>query len=630
MKRHRYGMNLDEGIPLQSPEDFELLYLDLFPQVVKRLDAWLSKGDGPLLLGGQIGSGKTTLIQYALRTAARQPDVVLHFDQDSLNMDQGDFLAILLTGLIRTALQHPIDLDFCALPAELAGLSATDWQGLLDALATTVVSMAAFTQMRALRQNIAGHHEYIVSVSTELGQRIADCLGRPLWIFASGLDKFYPGSAAFLSMAEAIAILRRHKTLFEVNAAHLFATSSSPLHGMESLLIPAAAESDITELLCRRMGVYGEPIRQTLGLLAQWSGGNPRQAIRLLAHFEAVRHKPHRNLAEQIALAIRETTGDYFAAAPRPSAELIEHLAKSGKINPAWFSLPGDKETARSALYGNWFFLNAFGADGYWAITVNPLIRSAFSDALPTDAPEVRLLRDYAQEYGISAQGLGPSRWDEAKQTEKSGEQLLWEILASGVEHPIHTHLTETLDILGAALLSKDRADRTIIAFKNPDILEPARAYLLAKANSYEYQRCEHIRIVGNKSRHCVSELLAFLQQETDIYSVEFDGCWPVEQLDLLDKLRDGFLEKEMLWWIPFAALKTYLPHWIQLRQLFEVFVLEDELLGSLSTQDIEADLAFFEALAETQDSAEAGVVANLRKVLDYLRQTAEAKVGHG
>ena len=206
---------------------------------------------------------------------------------------------------------------------------------------------------------------------------------------------------------------------------------------------------------------------------------------------------------------------------------------------------------------------------------------------------------------------------------------MLWEFIASGVEQPIQTNLSETLDVLADALLSKDRADRAILAYKDDNLTEAARAYLFAKANSYEYQRCKHIVITGGPGMQPMTEIEAFLSEDTDIFSVEFAGKWENSQLEALDKQRDRFINHQMLWWIPFNDLKDYLPHWTQLRQLFELFVLEDELLGSISEEEVRADLAFFEDMADSEQSPEGNVLSNLKIVLEYLRNIRQG-VNHG
>lgn len=63
MKRKTFGINLDEGIPLVSQSDFELLHVDCFDDSYEKLTSWIKDSEQPLVIGGQIGSGKSTLIR---------------------------------------------------------------------------------------------------------------------------------------------------------------------------------------------------------------------------------------------------------------------------------------------------------------------------------------------------------------------------------------------------------------------------------------------------------------------------------------------------------------------------------------------------------------------------------------
>ncbi len=629
MKRNRSGINLDEGVPLVSKPEFELLYVPCFAEITAGLLAWIEVGERPLLVGGQIGSGKSTLINKAIQEVERAPDVTLHFDQATLNLDAGDFWGITLAGLIEAALTHGVDLTFCKLPAELGPYQGDDWQALLEELRPRSFSMSSFNDAMAMRKKVAENAPYMRTVIAEIGQRLEGALGRPLFLFVSGVDKFDPQSTAYFSMQDALAALAQFKTLYEVNAAHLFHKAGSPLAALERLFIPVLNQDELVSMLAKRMGVYAQPLGQELATIAHWSGGNPRQAIRLLDHFETARKKRKRTVAESLAWAIRESSSDFFAYSARPSTDLMNTVHRSATIKAVTFSLPGDKETALKALYGNWIFLGAPVAGDSWPVQVNPLVKSSFDRTNFPEDPETRLLRDYAAGSGISETGIGLHRLDPKTGHEKSGEQLLWEFIAAGVEQPLHTNLSETLDLLGDALLSTDRADRVLIAYRDAPAMAAARAYLFAKANSYEYQRCQHIMVTGGPEAQPLAEIASFLTAETDIFSIEFAGSWEPGQLEALDKLRDRFVNLQMLWWIPIDDLKRYLPCWTQLRQLFEILVLDDELLGSISAAEVQADLAFFADLVDHEKSSEANVVTNLKIVLDYL-QTSREGGNHG
>ena len=118
--------------------------------------------------------------------------------------------------------------------------------------------------------------------------------------------------------------------------------------------------------------------------------------------------------------------------------------------------------------------------EGIWNTSINPLVKGSVYKTIPPKDPEMHLLGEYAKATGISPTGLGPARLYAAGDA-KSGEEMLWECLSSGLEKPMHVNLTETLDILGSALLSADRDHRAILAFKDEGVAEAVRAYFFAK-----------------------------------------------------------------------------------------------------------------------------------------------------
>ena len=193
--------------------------------------------------------------------------------------------------------------------------------------------------------------------------------------------------------------------------------------------------------------------------------------------------------------------------------------------------------------------------------------------------------------------------------------------LLSAVELPVALNITEILDVISNALLSKQRTDRIIVAYENKDNFDAVYAYLQAKSNTYEYQVWRHVSIEGGANRSPLTEMLAFFtDQSIDIYSVELVGDFTVGQLAELNVRRDTFIDKQLIWWIPKPKLASYLIHWTQLRQLFKVFILEDDLSKTLKAEDIEADLNFMEDLVESEDTAAYSYVSNLKQVLTYIK----------
>ncbi|MGR3177102.1 MAG: hypothetical protein ACUZ8E_03485, partial [Candidatus Anammoxibacter sp.] len=292
MKINRFGINLDEGLALTG-ETLNKFYVPCFEDEPEKIIDWLKDNtiETPLLFGGQIGSGKSTLITKVFSEKSLKPDITLKFDKEGLNLDEGDFLSIVLSGFIKKALELKLDLSFSVLPSELFNLNADDWLGILNILCPEEFSMKSFKAKIAARKKITKEAKYIMETISKIGETLKENVKSPLFIFASGIDKYDTRSAAFWSLKSSIEILSNYKTMFEVNAVHLFLPdNTSPfLSNSEKVFIPTASDNDIIEILQKRMGIYAEPIKTELELITKWSGGNPRQAIRLLTHYQSTR-----------------------------------------------------------------------------------------------------------------------------------------------------------------------------------------------------------------------------------------------------------------------------------------------------------------------------------------------------
>ena len=632
MKLNRFGINLDEGLAL-TKETLYKFYVSCFEDNSRKVIDWLKDStiETPLLLlGGQIGSGKSTLITKVFTDKSLKPDITLKFDKEGLNLDEGDFLSIILSGFIKKAIEQSLDLSFSKLPSEIFKLKPDDWQGIVNILYPEKFSMKLFDKKILARKTIVKHSKYIVEVISKIGDALQNKTKVPLFIFASGIDKYYTGSAAFLSLESAIKILSNYKTMFEVNAVHLFLPDiTSPFSSnSEKVFIPTVRDNNIIEILNKRMGVYAGPIKKEFELITKWSGGNPRQAIRLLTHYQSARKNKTLDKTGRLANAIKRTTNDLFTYSSKPTFDLIRTILKDKKIESSLLNSLEYKDISKLALYGNWIFITQGSTNGSWPAIVNPLVKAFYKNEKSMMVePEQKLLSQYAEINEMSSSGLGFNMLEDDS-SKKSADKILQDYFSMGIEEPLTLKLTEILDIISAALLSNDRKDRIIVGFKDKKILNAARAYLFAKANSYEYQRFEHRTLLGGKDKEPIKKLEEILDLDTEIFSLEFAGKWTKRQLEILDKYRDNFIDYQMLWWIPLEKLKDYLPLWVQLRELFEFFVLEDELLGSLSVEDIESDLAFYDDLVETEESAEFLMVKNLKIVLEYLKQNKGGENG--
>lgn len=379
MKRNLSGINLDAGIHLQSDWELENLFIPCHEEQLQQLTAWLKTGNSPLLLGGQIGCGKSSLIRKAFRETEIAPDITLYFDQEGLNLSTGDFLRIVLAGFCECALKHQVDLASFALPNELATLAKDDWQGFLAILSPKQsFSMASFKEQVKLSEKLADNSVYIYKIIETFGTLIEQKMAKPLFIFASGIDKFESESPTYFTLKEILTLLLPYKTLFEMNAVHLFNLPKA-LSSVEKLFLVSITNEEVIKILTKRMGVYASVINTEMAILSQWAGGNPRQALRLLTHFETAKKNKNNNTLDSISVAIRSVNRDFFAYGKQPEPEIMQFVKDKNQIAATEFTLPGDKDTARLALYGNWFFITDYAKNGNWPAKVNPLVKSHFN-----------------------------------------------------------------------------------------------------------------------------------------------------------------------------------------------------------------------------------------------------------
>jgi len=624
MKLNKFGINIDEGLPLRG-EALQRIYEPCFAKEMLEVEKWINDTSNSfsMLLGGQIGSGKTTLLNKLFFEKKYEPFITINFDKESLNLDEGDFLSIVLAQFLSKANEESLNLSSLKIPFSLFGITDSNYKALSELLVPRYFSLESFEKKRTARKIITEKAEYFIELISRFAQHIFKEINKPFFIFVSGVDKFNSKSSAFYSLKSSLEILSKFKTLFETNAVHLFLSDEvTPFkNNPAKLFITTIDTENILNILTKRMGIYSQSAKEELELISKWSGGNPRQGIRILEHYLAFQKISKITKAEKITKAIKKTTEDFFAYATKPSLELIKIIERDKKLDPSLINLPGDKETAQEAVYGNWIFIAGDPSNGKWPSIVNPLVISYYEEkSIITESPEHILLKIYAETHGLSPTGLDFKVIDESGKS-RTADEILYEYLSSGVEEPFPLKLTEILDLISAALLSKDRKDRIIIAYKNKEVLNAARSYIFAKANTYEYQTYFHEDLKGGDSFNPIRQLKEYLQNDVDIFSFDFTGDWTNEQLDILNKHRDNLLNYQMIWWIPLKKIKKYLPHWVQLRELFEFYILEDEILGSLSQEDIESDISFFKELAEKGDTAESELVKNLKIVLDFLKK---------
>lgn len=605
-------MNLDEGIALSSTEEFKLLYIETDCNCERRLADWIQDGKKAVLFGGQIGCGKTTSIEQAFRLSGTRPDIVFHFDRNDLNLSPLDAWIIVFSEIVRFSSGEYFPVLVTSFPdlTEIFGTRQDELNELVAQVLLEKFSPEALDKHRKLKTILEPLLDHLPNMFQSVVDAIEEKLGRPLVFLAAGVDKFEPGSTAYLGLWDTLNSLAFFKTLFEVNAVHLFINDRWTSQ-LEKIVLTASGEKWIEEMLRKRLGIYAKSYLLEIPILAAFSGGIPRQAIRLLDYFIS-QQKNNISRQEILKCVVKSVNRDFFSFSKKPRNELLNVVLKQKILETSLISMPGDIETALCAIFGNWVILRQHKNGSQWEAFVNPVIKSSFANTVHDD-PEIMLLKNYAIQQGMGASGLDIN-------IDIAGWQ---ESLLNMIEEPLELNITEILDAISSALLSRQREDRIIVGYENKANFDAVYAYLEAKSNTYEYQIWRHNFIEGGEGYSPLTKIMEFLDDKsTDIYSIELVGDFTIEQLAELNIRRDTFIDKQLIWWIPKNKLAKYLIHWTQLRQLFKVLILEDDLSKTLKTEEIEADINFMEELVESENTAVFSYVSNLKKVLFYLKES--------
>ena len=312
MKRNKYGINLDEGIALSSEEEFEILFIESDCDCETRLVDWIQMGEQPLLFGGQIGCGKTTSIEQAFRLSAKRPDIVFHFDRNDLNLSPLDAWIIVFSEIARFSASEYYPLLAISLPElnDIFGLTPVEVMMSVSLVLLEEFSPAALEKHRKLKSILEPILEHLPKMFQTVVVAIEEKLEYQLMFLAAGVDKFEPSSAAYIGLSDILTALAHFKTLFEVNAVHLF-TNDRWTNGLKKHFLTASRQKWIEEMLNKRLGVYAKSYQLEIPILAEFSGGIPRQALRLLDHFKS-QHKRNIKREEVIIHAVESVNRDFF------------------------------------------------------------------------------------------------------------------------------------------------------------------------------------------------------------------------------------------------------------------------------------------------------------------------------
>ncbi len=625
MKRREYGVNLDDGVALSTKEEFCLLYVPCNPEVTARLQGWLADDTpGSCLLGGQIGSGKTTLIKKVSRSFIDAQIITVRFDTDPIEPSEGGYCMLLFGRILHACLKAGVKVDGAGIVlSDFPSLDVQSWDAFSDKTTSWPSSLQEAGRLRDACAFMSENAKLIRKACAQLLDRLRNATSQQPTIIAEGIDKFNPSTPEYFSLKDTLTFLAATKTLFEVNAVHLFQEQDFR-PSIQKLFIGGIGEDMLVQMLQKRLGSYAPVYQEAFSLIVNYSGGNARQALRLLNAYYFRRTQRKNDHIEAITRACHQVGKDLlnipFGSFP---TDIFTVVKRDKYIEGSLFRDPDRKtsEGANNAVYHNWLFIQSEPAPAtptQWPAIINPLIDEAIEwEADVPRTPEEEAIRKWAHDHDMSPLGLNLPVDDKG---EPAWDKFWEEIEASSFSDRDALNILGLIEEIGAGLFGVERQDRVIITYRERGNLEAVRDFLVGEANTYSHFPCEEIPLEGGEGREPVIELLTRLanQDPNRIYSVELTGRWTDRQLRDLEHRREILGNLQMLWWVQQDDLKRYLRFWPQLRQFFRIYGLEDELWHGITMEEIQADIDFIKDISEDSDPEG---VRRLHNVLVYLKE---------
>ena len=620
MKRREYGINLDDGVALSTEDEFRLLYVPCNPELTTTLQGWFADDtQESILLGGQIGSGKTTLLKEVSRS---YDSITVSFDTDPLEPTESGYSILLFGKIIQACVAAEVDVDGCGVAlSDFPSVSAESWSVFAGKISTCPSSLQDAESLQDVCAVIAKHSGLMLKACGMLLDRLREATSRQPVIIAEGIDKFRPYTADYFSLKNILVFLAHRKTLFEVNAVHLFTDHIFPV-SIKKLFVGSVDDDLLSQMLWKRLGSYAPVYQDAIPLIIRYSGGNARQALRLLSAYYFQRTQHNHDQASAMALACHQVGKDTLSI-PYSNfpVDIFTVVKRDAYMEGSLFNgRDSVVKGANDAVYHNWLLVQKTpGCDSptQWPAIINPLIDATIKiQPTASRSSEEEAVREWALENDTSFVGLSASP---NKHGEPAWDEFWTEIVSSLESESLK--IVGLLKEIGAGLFGIERQDRIIVAYKDSGCVKAVRDFLVGEANTYSALPCKEIMLVGGEGHNPIVDLMINLAKKDAgyIYSIELSGEWTESQLRDLDHRRDVFCDLQMLWWVQSDDLKKYLRLWPQLRQLFRVYQLEDDLWQGITAEQIQADIEFIKDISKDPDPEGARRLLN---VLTYLNES--------
>ncbi len=631
MIRNENGINFDVGYPL-SDDDFHLLYVDINKDQHQRFLDWIKDVKAaPLLICGQIGTGKTTFIEKGFfETDNRKSpfDIKFSFDTDTLFHFEGEYWGLFLGKIIDLADRLKVDISSFKLAEDILGIGCSD-NDLKEQLLRETISISEIKKQKDVFIKVGNLVTELIPLIKKIILRIEDKNGRKLFIYAEGIDKFKYNETAYPFLQGILDFMADYKTLYEVNFVHLFFGNKWRMS--DAIILHNAGKQEVEAVLQKRLGNrYKDFYSGIIPAIAGVSGGNLRQGLKILTEYYYAVEVLKKTADQAFSYGCSLTRNNsLFITREKFPSDIIKVVYRDRYLLTE--IITGEqRDSVHDALYNNWIMITGESKDKkQWESMINPLITPA-SDIITDlpESPEVVLLKQWAKEHETSPFGLEIDKSiseeqikdikAEIRQEDKDtvtatlSKTRIFDIIDSESYGLNPFNIIDLFERLAAYFLEEKRKDKIIIAYDDPEIAKIANDFIVGKAATYKPVECKDIFLKNPTAENILTQIRNNEEKYTAL-SIFFGKALSGEDALTLNKLRDRFIQNRMIWWIKFDHLRSYLEKWTQLQQFFLIYRLDENLLAWITKEEV------LEDLEELEESESDEMKKRLEKVLHYL-----------
>ncbi len=626
MIRNENGINFDVGYPL-SDDDFHLLYVDINKDQHQRFLDWIKDVKAaPLIICGQIGTGKTTFIEKGFFETDNQKspfDIKISFDTDTLFHFEGEYWGLFLGKIIDLADRLKVDISSFRLAKDILGIGCSD-NDLKEQLLRETISISEIKKQKDVFNKVGNLIAELIPLIKKIIFRIEDKTGRKLFIYAEGIDKFKYNETAYHFVQGILDFMANYKTLYEVNFVHLF-FGNNKWRMSYAIILHNADKQEVEAVLQKRLGDrYKDFYSGIIPAIAGMSGGNLRQGLKILTEYYYAVDVLKKTADQAFSYACSLTRNNsLFIAREKFPSDIIKVVYRDRYLLTEMIT-GEQRDSVHDALYNNWIMITDESKDKkQWESMINPLITPA-SDIITDlpESPEAMLLKQWAKEHEISPFGLEIDKSISEEQiidlkteitvTATLSKTRIFDIIDSESCGLNPFNIIDLFERLAAYFLEEKRKDKIIITYDDPEIAEIANDFIVGKAATYKPVECKDIFLENPTAENILTQIRNNQRKYTAL-SIFFGNNLSPEDALTLNKLRDRFIQNRMIWWIKFDHLRSYLEKWTQLQQFFLIYRLDENLLAWITKEEV------LEDLEEIDDSDSDEIKNRLKKVLHYL-----------